>query len=775
MVKIHIRLFILTGMLASIWWGFHVMAPPAVKQEDAAADEFSAQRAFRHVQHIAQRPYPVGTDEHANVHRYLLKQLRNLGLSPQTDTLTAIRASGLTAASISNIQAKLEGSQSGRTIVLMAHYDSAFYSKGAADDAAGVAAILEVIRAMQAGGQPKHDVLVLFTDGEELGLLGANHFIKTYPQRDNIELVINLEARGTSGRSFMFETNRKNNNLISLFAQSGGHPAANSLTYSIYKKLPNSTDFSVIKPYGIQGLNYAFIDNLINYHTLQDSPENLSLRSLQHQGEQVLSSVRQMANTASTVKINGEHDAIYFNGPFSNIWYYPAKISPFLTLLAGLLLMISFVKVRHTTDGRWTIKGISAILLWITIALIGAGIGHYVFAKWVYQVNNQGLWLQQGALYTSGWNFWGFLSLNILLVSIVLDWLVKKYSLKQTMLGLYTAVLFICIVLVVFVRGAHYVLIWPLLCSLAGFLVTVSRWKINSGVSSGKVLLLLVSLAPSFFFIAPYIKFLHIALTTRSIFVAMALATILQWLAWPLLSVLKKEKEPFFYSTIAAALLICFLGGYFQSDFTKEQRKQNSLMYHYDATQNRAFWLSKDKMTDEWTRRYLGAEPADTTLTDYMFFGNTRLLMKPADNLPIKPKPDVKILSDHVSEDVRTVRLFVRASNQLRAIISRVSLKNNNRLLEISVDGQKVFDRINPLPNQAKGFDRLLVFKDHREGFQLSMSIQNPELTLHIQSTFYSLSFPDGFIRNREENMMPKPFGFTNGISWRHMTKLEMD
>jgi len=301
MVKLHIRLIILAGIAGSIWWGFYVMASPTVKSQN--------------VPPIAQKPHPARTQEHKKVRRYLINSLINLGLSPEADSTTAIRAAGLTAADITNIKAFIKGRDASRTIVLMAHYDSAFYSKGAADDAAGVAAILETVRAIKAGDRPKHNILILLTDGEELGLLGANHFIKTYPERSHLAVFINLEARGTSGRSFMFETNSDNNNLISLFAKSVSHPAANSLTYSIYKNLPNSTDFSVIKPYGIQGLNFGFIDNLVNYHTLQDSPENISLHSLQHQGEQVLSSVRNFAN--SEEKIEGKQDAIYFNSPLS--------------------------------------------------------------------------------------------------------------------------------------------------------------------------------------------------------------------------------------------------------------------------------------------------------------------------------------------------------------------------------------------------------------------------------------------------------------------------
>lgn len=767
MVKLHIRLIILASIAASIWWGFYVMAPPSVKPEHAHPTQFSAHRAYQHVQQIAQKPHPVGTEDHKKVRRYLINSLKDLGLSPDADSTTAVRAAGLTAANITNIKAFIKGREATRTIVLMAHYDSAFYSKGAADDAAGVAAILETIRAIKAGKKPTHNILILFTDGEELGLLGANHFIKTYPERNRLAVVINLEARGTSGRSFMFETNSDNNNLISLFAKSVNHPAANSLTYSIYKNLPNSTDFSVMKPYGIQGLNFGFIDNLVNYHTLQDSPEHLSLRSLQHQGEQVLSSVRNFAN--SDKKIEGKHNAIYFNSPFLYIVHYPSYFSPFITLLAGILLVTAFVKIFRDENFGCRFKELGIITAWIIAALVLTFALHYILAKWLYELNPQPAWLQQGELYQSSWYFWAFLSLNVALIPAILQWLTRKYHLPQTMLGIYLILFLICLTLVVYVRGAHYLLVWPLLFSLAGFLWIgrYYQWNPQFTPSLVPLLFMIIALFPALFFIGPYIKFLHIALTTRSIAAGMVLATILLFFSWPLLRIAIKGWESYFYTATILGASLLFTTGFTNSGFSEKQRKQNSLMYHYDVDKKQAYWLSKDLKPDEWTRQYLGRNPTDTTISDYMFYGNRRLLKKKTEVPAINPEPKVEILSDKQINNIRKLHLYVQADPQIRATISRISFNNNNRVLNLSVDGKKLFDRKNPVPNQARGFDRLLVFKDHRKGYYLTLSVENPERPLKIQVTFYKISFPKNIITPRKPTMMPKPFGFTNGISWR--------
>ncbi|MFX9054231.1 M20/M25/M40 family metallo-hydrolase, partial [Acinetobacter baumannii] len=78
---------------------------------------------------------------------------------------------------IENIIGVLQGTDpSLPAIALMAHSDSVPGSPGAADDAAGVSAVLEVVRALKAAGPHRRDVVVIITDGEEAGLLGARAF-----------------------------------------------------------------------------------------------------------------------------------------------------------------------------------------------------------------------------------------------------------------------------------------------------------------------------------------------------------------------------------------------------------------------------------------------------------------------------------------------------------------------------------------------------------------------------------------------------------------------
>jgi hypothetical protein len=116
----------------------------------------------------------------------------------------------------------------------------------------------------------KNDLIFLLTDGEEAGLIGARGFVQSSPLSKEIKLVVNFEARGTSGPVYMFETSSGNERLIREFGKAAPLPAASSLMFGIYGRMPNDTDLTVLKRAGWSGLNLAFIGNPEHYHQPSD-------------------------------------------------------------------------------------------------------------------------------------------------------------------------------------------------------------------------------------------------------------------------------------------------------------------------------------------------------------------------------------------------------------------------------------------------------------------------------------------------------------------------
>lgn len=191
--------------MAGIW----SLRPPDLPQTALPADQFSVERAMRHVEHIAREPHFIGTLAHEQVREYIASQFAAAGAETAEQQTTMVRtaAQQVNAVRVHNLAARLRGTAGGQAILLAAHYDSVAAAPGAADDGHGVAVLLESLRALAAGPPLRNDVIFLATDAEEAGLWGARAFVDRHPWREQVRAALNLEARGTSGPAWMFRTN----------------------------------------------------------------------------------------------------------------------------------------------------------------------------------------------------------------------------------------------------------------------------------------------------------------------------------------------------------------------------------------------------------------------------------------------------------------------------------------------------------------------------------------------------------------------------------------
>ncbi|MBL8861847.1 MAG: M20/M25/M40 family metallo-hydrolase [Planctomycetes bacterium] len=269
-------------------------APPAPLALDADATRPSAARARAVLTRLLgdEAPHPVGTSAHAAVVERLTAEIRALGIEPRVEESLAAGHNGVVTR-VRNVVARVPGRNgSGRAVALAAHHDSVGAGPGAADDGAGVAAALEVVRALQAGTPLEHDLVLLVTDGEEVDLSGAWAFVRGSPDARDVRAVVNLEARGTTGRAHLFQTGPGVGDAIARFGALAPNPATSSLSAFVYDVLPNDTDLSVFLAAGWTGLNLAFIGDVRRYHTPRDDLAHLDDRSLQHLADGALSAVR---------------------------------------------------------------------------------------------------------------------------------------------------------------------------------------------------------------------------------------------------------------------------------------------------------------------------------------------------------------------------------------------------------------------------------------------------------------------------------------------------
>jgi hypothetical protein len=343
--------------------------PPEPLAASAPADTFSAGRAMADVAVIAKAPHPVGSPANAAVRDHLLNRLRAMGLEARVQRTQVVRAKDYgdetfaAGGTVENVIGVLPGKErAAPALALMAHYDSVPNSPGAADDAAGVASALEIARAIKAQGTPARDVMLVLTDGEEAGLLGAQAFFDQDPAAKRIGFLINMESRGNGGRVQMFQTSSRNGAVIDLFRESAKRPVSSSLAVFLYENMPNDTDFTVSKAAGVAGLNYAFIGRQFDYHMASSTPETVSQATLQDMGDQVLAAAMATASAPTLPKPTA--NVTYSQLADSYLIAYPPAWGWGVIVLAGLLAAGGSwrAKGKDLPHGRDVLKGVGASL-----------------------------------------------------------------------------------------------------------------------------------------------------------------------------------------------------------------------------------------------------------------------------------------------------------------------------------------------------------------------------------------------------------------------------
>ena len=364
------------GVLACVWSS----RTPAPLPADAAPGVFSAARAMVDDRIIAAHPHPEGSPEAKAARDYIFSRMGALGLNPQRRVGEAVeiyprfRGRLAVGGTVENLIGVLPGTNpSAPALLLMAHSDSVPGSPGAADDAAGVISALEVVRALKAEGPRRRNVIVLFTDGEETGLLGARAFFSGGdPLLKHVGMVVNMEARGGGGRVAMFETGANNGAAMALFARAVKNTDALSLMSEVYKYMPNSTDFTVAKAAGFPGYNFAFDGEEFDYHSPSSTAAVLDQGAVQHMGDQVLALVQ--ALQAAPTLPGRAADATYSDVLGGPVIAYPPWVGWLIVVVAAALTAVGGVlgarRAGEPLKALAVLQGAAAALLTLLLGLL---------------------------------------------------------------------------------------------------------------------------------------------------------------------------------------------------------------------------------------------------------------------------------------------------------------------------------------------------------------------------------------------------------------------
>jgi len=370
-------LFLLT-LAAGLLLGWWTTQTPTPLDASAPADQFSAGRAMADVRVLARAPHPTGTPANLAGIAHMERRLAALGFTTRrvVTPLAGKPAQRLakwggdpSQPAISLVAIRPGGDAAVPAVALMAHHDSVWASPGAADDIAGVAAALEIARAIPQASQ-RRDLVLIFTDAEELGLVGARAIYRDNedPIAARTGVLINLEARGGGGRAMMFQTGPRNGELVRRLADVSPSASASSLAVTLYESLPNDTDFTPAKERGIAGLNFAFIGDAWGYHSPLMTPDRLDQGALQHLGDSALAITRDLV-AAPELPARTEN-AVFASAPLIGIIVYsPAAGWGLLVTIAGLLLLAGYWR-----RAEWSLGGMLMALGQAVLALIIAGV-----------------------------------------------------------------------------------------------------------------------------------------------------------------------------------------------------------------------------------------------------------------------------------------------------------------------------------------------------------------------------------------------------------------
>jgi Peptidase family M28 len=251
------------------------------------------------------------------------------------------------------------------------------FGPGASDDALGAAVVVEAGRALAASGVSQHSLLVLITDGEEGGLLGAAAAAVDREVAYRIAAYLNVDSIGSSGPSHMFEAGPGNGWIVQAWARAAPRPRGASFAADIYRRLPNDTDFSILKRTGAPGLNFAPIGDSYAYHTPRDTAERLSDETIRQTGENLVAVAAHLDRMDLSRRTADQ--AVYFDVARRFAIVYGPVASTIITigaLVAGLLgwFRVALESARLAGPGRlalaafWANAGLFAAFAAMTLA-----------------------------------------------------------------------------------------------------------------------------------------------------------------------------------------------------------------------------------------------------------------------------------------------------------------------------------------------------------------------------------------------------------------------
>lgn len=459
---------------------------------------FSAELALEHIERLAQSPRPMGSADNARGRDEITRQLRQLGLDPQLQTIRVPDYFGSShdLVEAANVMVRVPGTDPTGAVLLVGHHDTVPTTLGANDDTSAVAVLLEIARSLVEQEPVRNDVILLFTDGEEPApRYGSTAFAESHPWMTDVRFVANLEAIGSAGVPLVIDISGSSRWISGVYALAAPYPAAYSFVTAVSKLIGGSnTDFAPFRDVGIPGIDVAYIVGSPIYHTMADNPDTVSRRSLFQHGANASALARTLGEIDLGVD-RGNEEGVFFTVARFYVIRYPTSWSRWLLAVGAILL----VTAGWHQGGRRRV--LLSTFLTVGVALVASSIAVPLWTAIGRSRPSMGI--AESYAYLGA-----FAGLCALLEGLVSRLFRRHVTAGHDLLGTLLVWWMLGLAGTLLAPGTSYLFIWP---SLAGGLVLLLRRgrgfsclrrAVGEGVLAGITLLLVVPAIDFFYQLA---------------------------------------------------------------------------------------------------------------------------------------------------------------------------------------------------------------------------------------------------------------------------------
>jgi Peptidase family M28 len=734
------------------------MAPTGPVAADAPADVFSAGRALRHIEAIADSPRPVGSAQHAKARAYLVGVLGSLGWRTEVQESVGMFDFGADGtqnlAAVANVIATKPGSDATGTVLLTAHYDTVAGSPGAADDGIGVGVLLETARALNTAGALRNDVVILLTDSEEDALQGAEAFVRERAEALGHIVVLNHEARGASGAPVTFRMSSPNGELLDVLSQASG-ASADSSAEAVFETLPNDTDFTPFVQAGLYGYDTGIVADGAYYHSPLDDPAHLSRASLQQMGETTLDMARELAGTDLAAVAEGEEE-IVTTFPWG-LFRYPQGLE--VPLAVGTLSLTVVLVWLLRRRGALTLPRVALSALASVVFLVAAGAAGYAVWRVALLVDPGQASVENGEPYVSVLYRLAMLLAGMGVVLGLYAILRPRLRAAELAAGMLIVLGLVGVLLALTVQGVSGSLVVQPSLVVAGGAVLAVLLLERRTVAAGIAYLLALAVAAMMLGPAVWTGF-DIGLGTGALtsaaqlamFVLLALPLI--EFAWPYRPGLPRRRLP--AATVPAVLLFLAVvftaGGLVANREEATDPRQEMVRYSVDAGTGRAYWASGRAPVSEWSHSLL-SQPAAPLDDAFPWSRGWPLWHGPAPAADL-PAPKLTVVRDQIENGHRKLTLRLRSQREAPTLGLWID-GDSASIRRATVAGRAVpTDR--PLGKWSFGFRYLGASADGVE-VQLELDQRTDDVVLRVADSNDDVSAVPGFSPPPNGRVLVKP------------------